>query len=381
MKHTGFFLFLLALVGAQISCSRSRLAAGEGEIFVSGRIEGDEVDLAFKLGGRIQEILVREGDPVRQGQVLARLGGERERTRLREARARLEGARRRLEQAHASITTLEARLEASRILEAQARQDAPGRVAQAEAQVESLRAELLSALADEEQVRKDAERYQELAVRGAAPKQLAEQFASRRQAAAAAVAAIRKRIAAAEAALTTAQAALDNPRIREAESRTLSRQIAEARASAALAASDVAAAEAAVQGAEVDVAELELRAPIDGTVITRAAEPGRVVAPGATVLSLMDLGRLYLRGYVPEAQIGLIRLDQSAEVFLDSAPTTPIPAVVMRIDPQGMFTPENTYFQEDRVRQVFGVKLLLRGDGAAKPGMPADARIRTKPRS
>jgi HlyD family secretion protein len=49
----------------------------------------------------------------------------------------------------------------------------------------------------------------------------------------------------------------------------------------------------------------------------------------------------------------------------------------MRIDPQAMFTPENTYFQEDRVKQVVGVKLRLKGGlGSAKPGMPADARIR-----
>ena len=65
-----------------------------------------------------------------------------------------------------------------------------------------------------------------------------------------------------------------------------------------------------------------------------------------------------------------------AEVYLDSQPGQPLLAEVMRVDPQAMFTPENTYFKEDRVRQVVGVKLLLRNNnGAAKPGMPADGRI------
>jgi HlyD family secretion protein len=64
------------------------------------------------------------------------------------------------------------------------------------------------------------------------------------------------------------------------------------------------------------------------------------------------------------------------EVFLDSSPQTAIPAEVMRIDPEAMFTPENTYFKEDRVKQVVGVKILLKGGyGNAKLGMPADGNI------
>jgi HlyD family secretion protein len=370
------FLSLVAAIGLAAACGTSRPKAAEGEVFVSGRIEGDEVDLAFKANGRIREILVREGDPVEAGQVLARLDGEQEQARLREAQARLDGRRRRLEQARAGIGTLESRISTSRIAQQQAQQDAPGRVAQAEAQVEALRAELARAVADEDQIRRDAGRYRELANRGAVAEQIAEQYAARQKAAAAATAAARKQIEASEAAVTTVRATLDNPRLREAESHTLLRQIEEARAAVSLAAADVAAAEAALERAETDVAELELRAPIGGTVITRAAEPGRVVAAGAPVLTVVDLGRLYLRAYVPEKQIGRVKLDQAADVFLDSAPSTPIPATVMRIDPQGMFTPENIYFQEDRVRQVFGVKLLLHGNGAAKPGMPADARIR-----
>jgi HlyD family secretion protein len=114
-------------------------------------------------------------------------------------------------------------------------------------------------------------------------------------------------------------------------------------------------------------------------VLTRVAEPGRVAGAGATVLTLVDLGRLYLRAFVPEGRIGLVKLEQRAEVFLDSAPDTPIEAEVMRIDPQAMFTPENTYFREERVKQVVGVKLRLKaGQGSAKPGMPADARILTR---
>ena len=109
---------------------------------------------------------------------------------------------------------------------------------------------------------------------------------------------------------------------------------------------------------------------------TRTAEPGEVVTAGTPIITLIDLERVYLRGFVPEGEIGHVRVGQPARVYLDSAPTTPIDAVVMRIDPQATFTPENTYFREERVKQVVGVKLLLRGAvGFAKPGMPADGEI------
>ena len=71
-----------------------------------------------------------------------------------------------------------------------------------------------------------------------------------------------------------------------------------------------------------------------------------------------------------------MRVGQPARVYLDSAPTQPIDASVLRIDPEATFTPENTYFREERVKQVVGVKLQLRGAvGFAKPGMPADGEI------
>jgi len=79
---------------------------------------------------------------------------------------------------------------------------------------------------------------------------------------------------------------------------------------------------------------------------------------------------------VPEGQIGKVKVGQSARVYLDSNPQQPVDAYVSRIDPQATFTPENTYFREDRVKQVVGLKLQLKGAvGFAKPGMPADGEI------
>jgi HlyD family secretion protein len=121
---------------------------------------------------------------------------------------------------------------------------------------------------------------------------------------------------------------------------------------------------------------LTITAPFEGTVITRTAEPGEVVQAGTAILTLVDLNRVYLRGFIPQGESGKVRVGQKARVFLDSAATKPLEAELVRIDPQATFTPENTYFRDDRVKQVVGVKLLLKaGGGFAKPGMPADGEV------
>ncbi len=113
--------------------------------------------------------------------------------------------------------------------------------------------------------------------------------------------------------------------------------------------------------------------------MTRAAEPGEVVQAGTAIVTLLDLTKVYLRGFVPEGQIGKVAVGQPAHVYLDSNPKQALDAYVSRIDPEATFTPENTYFRDDRVKQVVGLKLQLKeGFGFAKPGMPADGEILVK---
>ncbi|NDD31070.1 MAG: HlyD family secretion protein, partial [Proteobacteria bacterium] len=123
---------------------------------------------------------------------------------------------------------------------------------------------------------------------------------------------------------------------------------------------------------------LEVRAPFDGQIATRAAEPGEVVAVGTALVTMLDMNALYLRAFIPEGDIGRVKVGQAARVFLDSDPRKPLEASVMRIDPKLSFTPENTYFRNERVKQVMGVKLRILDDGGgAKPGMPADGEVLT----
>jgi len=176
--------------------------------------------------------------------------------------------------------------------------------------------------------------------------------------------------------LTAARANLQNPAIRSSQASAVQKQIAQAQSDVNGAQADAERARAQLQEAQANRNDLNIVAPFDGTIATRTAEPGEVVNPGTPIVTMLDLGKLYLRGFVPEGDIGRVKLGQTARVYLDSNPRQPIEAVVSRIDPEASFTPENTYFRNDRVKQVVGIKLLINiPTGAAKPGMPADGEV------
>lgn len=345
-------------------------------IVLSGRIEGDDSAVAPKTQGRILEIRVREGDTVKAGDTIAVLDDAQVRAREEQAQAALAGAQARVKSANDQIAIFEQQLQQNELMTEQAKVDAEGRVAQAQADVSAAESDLNQQEASLKLAQFDFEAYDRLRKTGAASERQAKAAETTRDQQAAAVEAARRRLAAARGSLTTAQANLSNPGIRTFATDTVRKQILEQRA-------EIASAQASAQQAQFQLAEAEdnrkdltVGAPFDGTVMTRAAEPGEVVQAGTAIVTLLDLSKVYLRGFVPEGLIGKVKIGQPSHVYLDSAPDKAIDAVVERIDPQATFTPENTYFRDDRVKQVVGVKLLLKGAiGYAKPGMPSDGEI------
>lgn len=296
-------------------------------VLLSGRIEGDDSAVAPKTSGRILEVRVREGDPVATGDTIAVLDDQQVRAREDQSRAALLQAEARAKAAHDQIAVLEEQL-----------QQGLAEVAQQEA---SYQLALF-----------DKEAYTRLAKSGAVSERQGKQAEATADQQAAAVSAAKRRVAAVRMQLAQQQA-----EIASANAATLQ-------------------ARAQLNEAQANEHDLIVKAPFNGVVATRTAEPGEVVQAGTAIITLLDLTRVYLRGFVPEGQIGKVKVGQPARVYLDSNPKQPVDAYVSRIDPQATFTPENTYFRDDRVKQVVGLKLQLKGAvGYAKPGMPADGEI------
>jgi len=326
----------------------------ETVLHISGRLESDETDIGAKTGGRIVKILVREGE--------ADLN-------LQQSKGDSSG---RVEQAQSNVSAAEADL-----LQAKAQ------VEQAKAQVQQSKSELRFA-----QVERD--RYVKLVAEGAVNQQLLDQkqttldttkaslntAKAKLVASQAAVKSQVDRLAAASGSLTQVRSTGLNPEIRTAQLDAFSQQKTQAQAKLAAAQAKVKNAQASRDQIQRRLESFKVRSPIDGIVQDRPLEPGAVVSAGKTLLTVLDPSAVYLRGYIPEGDIGKIRVSQTARVLLDSSPNQPFSARVSQIDTKASFTPENIYFKQDRVKQVFGIKLSIdKPEGFAKLGMPADAEI------
>ncbi len=137
----------------------------------------------------------------------------------------------------------------------------------------------------------------------------------------------------------------------------------------------LAQAEAMLGLAERSLSDTRITAPSAGTVLYRLLEPGEWAAPGMAVFVIADTVNLRLTVYVPEPALARIRLGQSAEIRMDGSDEV-VTGTISWISPEAEFTPKNVQIRDERVKQVFALRIDVENpDGLLKPGMPADARL------
>ena len=171
----------------------------------------------------------------------------------------------------------------------------------------------------------------------------------------------RQRYDAAYARLLTLQTGADSPAVIAA-----AKELDKAK-------SALAQAEASLALIDAQIAKLEVKAPMDGIILTRNVEPGEFVQPGATALTIGNINALTITVYIPENRYGEISLGQTATLTVDSFPDVTFNATVIQIADKAEFTPRNVQTVEGRSSTVFAIKLSVQDpDGMLKIGMPAD---------
>lgn len=299
----------------------------------NGRIEAVEIDIAAKAPGRIKEVLAREGDFVKSGQVVAVMDTESLDAQLRQAEA--QGQQAKSSVAIASSQLNQRRAEKTATLAVLAQREAELGVAN-----------------------KRQGRSSTLAKEGASSQQEADDDNARVQSANAAASAARAQVAATEAAITTAGAQL------------------------AGAESSVEAAKAAIARIRADIDDSTLKAPRDGRVQYRVAQPGEVIGAGGRVLNMVDLSDVYMTFFLPTAAAGKLALGDEVRLVLDAAPQYVIPAKISFVADVAQFTPKTVETAVEREKLMFRVKaridpdLLKKHILRVKTGLPGMAYVR-----
>jgi HlyD family secretion protein len=332
----------------------------------SGTIEATEVDVSFQIPGRIAEVRTREGQPVKQGEVLARMSSEELEARVNQIRASLDAVTSQAKQQEAALKVKEGVVE-NQIRQARSQAEAARFVVERlregtrRQEVRAAEAAVVQAEAEEQRRRNDLERMTSLLEKGAVSRQ--EWDAAR----AASIAAESAHISAVE----HLRLLREGPRREE---------IAEAEARERAADAGVGIAEAArgeidiqrqmVQAARARERELhaqyeaavtqlgytEITSPIDGVVLLQNAESGEVVNSGTPVVTVADIDALWMNVYIPETQTGLVKLGQPVHVFVDSFPGEAFMGTVTFISSESEFTPKTIQTEEERVKLVYRVR-------------------------
>lgn len=326
MKRVVIAVVVLLAAAAAVGYFLTRGRGVDGAVKVSGTIEVTDVEVSFKIPGRVRERLVDEGEAVKEGQVIARLDSEdllhEVALRRREAEAleanlrELANGFRKEEIAQADAAVSRARAEARRQQADFARQEALyRREVISRREFDAARAAHESSQA----LLREAEAQQELVHRGQR----------------------RERIDAARARLSQAREALALARTR--------------------------------------LGYATLASPITGIVLSRSVEPGEQVAAGTPIVTVGRMEDTWLRAYIAETDLGRVKVGQKAWVGTDTYPDKRYEGTVTFISPEAEFTPRNVQTEQERVKLVYRIKITVPNPAMElKPGMPADAEILTQ---
>jgi len=311
------------------------LKAQRGKVIASanGRIEATEVNIAAKYAGRIAAIFVDEGDYVKTGEVVAKMDTDVLQAQLREATAKVR-------EAQSAIATDQSKLS-----------QRESEKAAAQARVVERQAELWAA-------QQRSRRSTALALKAAVSQQEADDDKARVKTYEAAITAAKAQVAAAEAAIVSARS-----------------EVLEAQSS-------FEAAVATVQRIKADIDDSDLKAPRDGRIQYRVAQPLEVVAAGGRVLNMVDLKDVYMTFFLPTADVGRIPLDSEVRLVLDAVPQFVIPAKVTFVSDVAQFTPKTVETASEREKLTFRLKahippeLLRKYIKEVKTGLPGMAYVR-----
>lgn len=301
-------------------------AAENNLILVTGTIESRTARISPRVSGRVLRVLVEEGQRVKPGQPLVELDHEYLDLQLKQAEAAVAVARAQLE-----------------LLRSGARNED---IIQTEQQLKQAEINL-------EQARNDANRFRRLYEQGSITQKQEEEAENR--------------LALAEAQCNQVREALKKIKslVRPEEI-----EAAEAR---------LRQAEAAAELLKKNIEDSIVICPVEGVVTEKVVEPGELVNPGATLVTISCLDPVYLWVYITAEELGRVRLGQRAEVMIDSFPNKSFEGKIVYLSPEAEFTPKNIQTREDRVKLVFAVKIELPNpEGQLKPGLPAEAIIKVE---
>jgi HlyD family secretion protein len=384
-KRLPILIVILLAAVAAVYAIRNAGKRPDNRLIVSGNIELTEVNIAFKTAGRLIERTVDEGDDVKKGQVLARLDRDQLQPQRESQAAGLTSSETQLTQSETALqyqkATMAADLEARRAdLAAAEAKLAEMRNGSRPQEKQDARAAVDAAAAEVERARKDWDRAQTLFKNDDISAAQFDQYRSRFDNSAAVLKSARERealvlagpraeqIQAQQAVVERARAAVKMSEATAIEVKRRTEEIATRHA-------EIARSRANLALIDSQLSDTIAVSPVDGVVLVKSADPGEILAPGTSVLTVGDIDHPWVRAYINEPDLPKVRLGQEVKVTTDQ-PGQSFTGRISFISSQAEFTPKQIQTQQERVKLVYRIKIDVENPGRRlKSNMPVDAEI------
>lgn len=353
---------LIAVILAAVLTSRYIQAKNDAILQGSGTVEARYIRVGSKVGGRIDKVLVREGDSVQAGQVLVTFDDKELQASLEQSKAaweKMHTGSRPEDIAQSRAATAEARAEWEQRKNGYRHED-----------ISAAQSDLDRAKAEEVRTHNDFDRYDALSKKDLVSKQ-------QRDAAEASwkIAAAQQKNA--QDKLDELQHGYRPEEIAAAEARYKQMLATQEKMERGNRVEDIDLAKGAYNFDEARARESQVVAPSAASVEVLDVRPGDLIAPNTPVATLLERDQIYIRIYIPETEIGRVHLGQEAEVRVDSFPKTIFSGVVEQINQQAEFLPRNVQTRSERVHEVIGVKVRVNDTtGGVRSGMAADVKLK-----
>ncbi|HJQ22738.1 MAG TPA: efflux RND transporter periplasmic adaptor subunit [Blastocatellia bacterium] len=365
----------LAAVGAAATVKYFTSRAATDRIVLSGNIEADEIHIGSKLGGRISEVLVREGQEVKQGDPLIRF----EAYDLNARRADAEAA---VAQADANYQKLVNGFRPEEVAQAKAQAEAAwmaleeARNGPRRQEIEAARGQLEAANADYEVARATLARVEKLVRDGIQSKQDYDNAKAAFDRAAGQRDAAKQRLDMLLAGTRSEEVKRAERQYNEAAAQYQMMRNGSRKEDIAAARAQLDRARATLEQIKTQLGELEVRAPADAFIEVLRVRPGDLINPNAPVATLVELNRLWVRVYMPEPELGYAQLGKEVTVKVDTYKNESFKGTIEQIASRGEFTPRNVQTRSEREHQVFALRVRIDNSShKLRAGMAADVSI------
>lgn len=374
--YTVVFFFILGIFAMWYASYMGRQSKN-GLLTLHGWVEGTEVTLSSKVTGNIIKLPIDEGFEVKKKDLILQIDSKQIKAKLDAAIAQVDNAKESLKHAVNNVRVLESKVEGAAISLELAQKQSEAKIKEATSAKLAMEQYLKQAEFNYDKAEKDYKRFSTLLERKKISQSKMDSVEEIYKVCKSKVESSQNDLNKSRASLALAKTTLSEIQLKKTELETLKRELEKAKTEVEIAKTNLEISIANKNKISADFDDTFIYTPVDGVIVEKFVELGEHVVPGMPTVLIIDMNSLYIKTYVEQIDIGKVKYNDTARIYVDSFPDRYFEGKVTFVAPKAEFTPRDVQMDEHRSRIVYKVEVGINNpEGILKPGMPADVKLK-----